>query len=186
MWGNLSLLHGKSLSPAWKEPERRLTDNEVEVAWERAGEFQGKNIPVGFMGLLICQGSGSGRRWGCTPCTALGHLQKSATTSRHQQVQVALLSGHARNDRVWEMLFWPVQHQQKLEQEQEQPRIRHSCCCAEPAERTAVYFWEVNLGLWETSMSFERRIFSLSLPLEGETMAFSKLLLLLVAQRPLS
>lgn len=92
--------------PARKEPETLLTDNEVEIAWERAGEFQGKNIHMGFIGVLICQGNGSGYRW---DCTGLGHLQKSATTSRHQQVQVALLSGHKMNDTVWEMLFWPVQ-----------------------------------------------------------------------------
>lgn len=101
---------GKSLSPpARKEPERLLTDNEVEVAWERAGELQGRNVHMGFMGVLICPGSGSGYRWGCTACTALEHLQKVAATSRDQQVQVTLLSGHTMNDMVWEMLFWPVQ-----------------------------------------------------------------------------
>lgn len=110
VWDQADWNVGESLSPpARKEPEGLLTDNEVEVAWERPGEFQGKNVDMGFMGVLICPGSDSGYRWGCTACTALDHLQKGATTSRHQQVQAALLSGHVMNDTVWEMLFWPVQ-----------------------------------------------------------------------------
>lgn len=160
---------GKSLSPpAKKEPERLLTDNEVEVAWERAGEFQGKNIPVGLMGVVICQDSGSGYRRGCTAFTALGHLQKSATTSTHQQAQTALLSGHTMNDRGWEVLYRPAQ-QQNL---QEQLRKRHSCCCAEPAWRTAVHFKEVNLDLWDTPIFLEGGSSAGVFPLNGRQWPF--------------
>lgn len=81
MWGNPFLLqHGRN----W---ERLLTDNEVEVAWERVGELQGKSIPAGFMGFPICCGGGTGCRCPGAVCVVLGHPQPMPPTANSSRIR---------------------------------------------------------------------------------------------------
>lgn len=163
VWDQAHWNVGKSLSPpARKEPERLLTDNEVEVAWERAGEFQGK---IGVRGSPVLSRQWQWLQMGLHCLHSPGAPTKEC---HHQQVQAALLSAHAMDDMVWEMLFWPVQ-QQHL---QEQLRIRQSCCCAEPAWGTAVYFWEVNLHLLETPIFLKGGSSAWIFPLNGRQWPF--------------
>lgn len=62
MWGNPILLqHGTN----W---EGLLIASEGEVVWERAGVFQGENIPAGFVGLPVCRG-------GVTACRCPGTVE---------------------------------------------------------------------------------------------------------------
>lgn len=106
----------------------------------------------------------------------------SATASKQQERQASLLGGHAMNGmnlgdalltNAIATLARTAQHEAQLLLCRANLKTSRMFLGSEP--------WSVG-----HSCLFERRIFSLGLPLEGETMAFSELFLLLVAQRPLS
>jgi len=161
MWGNPFLLqHGRK----W---ERLLTDNEVEVAWERVGKFQGESMPAGFVGILICCGGGTG--CGCPrtvqavpghpqpvppPGTAAGSVRLAESSRKEGQG-----SGNA-------LLTNAIATFAKKDS------MRHSGHCAEQTWRPAVYFWEVNLGLWDTPAFLKGRFAAWVFPLKGKQSPF--------------